>query len=599
MFLPRRWSVVVLVAMLTALLPLSGPGPAVAAESIPIGSGVAPPGSWVTSVYDGASSSLYTQGDWRVELHGNVDYTTYVTVRDASGLPALSLGFGAPGNRRLEPGSYPVADDQHADDATAYTSLAFGSSECSGARGGFVVRDIAPDLSRLWLTYLIRCGPAGRPITGEVRIGEPAGDGYDVAPTRVDWPSTTVGDPGRLVPVTVLNPGPGPLHVAGTSVEDGPFAIGYSTCEDREVAEDGFCRVWVQYHPQAAGPRDGSLRVRTDRGPRVVELTGAAEVAVSRAARPAEVDADAVAGASDPAVPGGLEGTTSVRIENEAVGWLEPGSVSLGGDQVRSAFGNDNQFVVKYGDPGYEPSGTLRFQPDADQLMLPGTVVDRFGSSATDPSETGGLAFAINGLSCDNTVGRFRVTESAFDLTGRMTRMVVTFNARCWDGDPSPSGEVRGVIAYRALDDVPNLPASIPPPEPEPAPEPEPEPEPVPGVEPPSALDTRLVLRRAAGQPTIVHTPRARLAGRLVPRGARPRLREPVVVERWVPRLGAWRLAARTWTRADGSYRATVKVSGRRAQVLRSRYAGSEGLRASRSSVVRLRVSTAGLTPHR
>jgi hypothetical protein len=162
-------------------------------------------GDWV----GGGGSRIWRPRAGTIHVQGSIAGGLDVSVAGGPSGDEFDLTFAAPPGKSLRIGSYEDAQ------RTSFRSAGHPGIDISGdgrgcneVEGRFTVLDIAPDLSRLWLTYEQHCEGGEPALFGEVKYGMAGGDaGVLVAGDTIAWLSEYPGVSGRIVPLTGRTPG--------------------------------------------------------------------------------------------------------------------------------------------------------------------------------------------------------------------------------------------------------------------------------------------------------------------------------------------------------------------------------------------------------
>ncbi|MBS45105.1 MAG: hypothetical protein CMH83_18435 [Nocardioides sp.] len=319
---------------------------------------------------------------------------------------------------------------------------------CNSSGGSFTVHEISEDLSRLWLTYDFRCGGGRLAVTGEVQVGLPADPAVGVAPTRVEWPAEPVGELGRIVPVTVTNPGSTPLTVLDVATDGDDFDVVQTSCDVVEPGE--FCHAWVQFHPAAEGDpdlRSDTLTVRTDAGDRTVPVTGvvgerlpvpAGRARSGNGSGDGPVREQRGAGARTAVAPEAAEApdeglTGVVTAPTGPDNFVADGRpYRYGAAQLEQRHAADLHAQVRFDGSGGDGDFSATFFADEDHLLLPGTVFRPAGGVAEIDDAWFRIAQDHRGCGTNGN-GAFVVDRADYSRYGYLQRLTVRFNWRCRD----------------------------------------------------------------------------------------------------------------------------------------------------------------------
>jgi hypothetical protein len=132
----------------------------------------------------------------------------------------------------------------------------------TGSKTGYVNANLGSTLLQLYLS-----GTATAAGSGSVTF----------SPTSLSFPSTTIGATSAAQTATLTNGQAGPLTISSLTVA-GDFAQTATTCPvaPATLAASGSCTISLNFQPQAAGTRSGSLTVSDNASgsPQVLSLTG-------------------------------------------------------------------------------------------------------------------------------------------------------------------------------------------------------------------------------------------------------------------------------------------------------------------------------------
>jgi hypothetical protein len=328
----------------------------------------------------------------------------------------------------------------------------YGSGRgCNTDTGMFEVEDIATDssgaLTRLWIVYEQHC-EGGRPaLWGEVKLNEPVDVGATVAvPGIVRWPTTDVGAPNTVVPVTVVATASTTItgvSVTGANASD--FTKRADECSGLAMTAGDGCEVWLRFVASAPGVREATLHVT-----------------------------DSTGGAYDVTLQGfAYGGTTAVTMTSDSGDYIGQGqtwSYSLAkGDQI--GMGGGRSFA------GFGVNGangdwwSADFQPGAGDILVAG---DTYPNATRYPFNGSGPGLDVSGMGrgCNTLTGSFTVNSATFAADGTLKTASISFVQHCEGAPPA----LHGTFAFRAGDNTPPAPWMIPttpvtaPPPPPPAP---------------------------------------------------------------------------------------------------------------------------------
>jgi hypothetical protein len=383
--------------------------------------------------YVGDGTNSLWRGTQQVSVHEETDGTSQpdgiIEVDATTGgqdAETLSFTFAAGHRAELTAGTYDgaVVPSQQTGDQPglfAWGNMVNRGSErgCpdSEQTGSFIVHDIAPDLSHLWISYKQHCYGQPEALYGEIRYREPGGDSdLLVAPTQIDWPAAYRGIPAHQVPVTLVNTGAAPVHVSGASITEGTteFSVADNSCGT--LAPGGSCAVDVSYEPVAAGQHHGQLTIQdsTTAGSQLVPLTG-----------------------------GIIPGYTSWTMRGQEQDYIEDGQhVSFTpGDTPVWARGDATGVDIRTADGWWDAS----FTPPHGQVLRAGTTYTGVMRAPVVDGLGPGLDVSGDGRGCGRVTGSFHVRELRVN-DGLVTAFAATFVQHCEGNTP----ELVGSIAWHA-----------------------------------------------------------------------------------------------------------------------------------------------------
>lgn len=206
-------------------------------------------------------SYFYGMGAGSVTVTGSVANGIEVLAEDGYPSDYYRFDFAAPQGQTLTAGEYVDAQRSSFRDPGHPGLDVYGNGRgCNELTGSFTVKEIAPDLSRLWIQFEQHCGPRDPSAAfGEIKINMPADpSGMEVAPTSIPWPDLPARDED-VVPVRVQNTGADPMTVtsANLGAGDDAFAIRANDCGT--LAPGAVCEVDVAFQPALAGDDSGTL----------------------------------------------------------------------------------------------------------------------------------------------------------------------------------------------------------------------------------------------------------------------------------------------------------------------------------------------------
>jgi hypothetical protein len=406
-------------------------------------------GSYATVVGEpdstmGTVSRVWYPGAGTVTVRGGVDGNS-VTVDLAGGTVKgtqggnESLRFTAPAGQKLALGTYTARQRYEVDYRGA--ALSVDGSGCPGNAydGQFTVRDLASDLSRLWIVWELRCADRVPAMTGEIRHNQPIDPEITVAAAQVPWPKRFVGVPGPTRVVTVANPGPAGLTINAVEISDGAADFSLvpdsASCVNRVLAPAATCRVVIAFTPTAAGPRTGALSVSDTAASRTqtVELTGSAAPGHTSFALYDQGGDYGTVGRYQTYTPSesaiSWTGTPTELILTNTVGTIRDANVK-------------DRWRVTFRSGGGTPLQLGRYEDET--ITSGGAVPD--------------IVVAGNGKICPNSTGAFTIRQIAFDAVGALTSFAATWEQHCSGRAPA----IYGSVAYQADDPAARVPNSPP-----------------------------------------------------------------------------------------------------------------------------------------
>lgn len=380
---------------------------------------------------------VYYPGAGTVSVSGSVSSTVSVNVQGTDSSDYFTLTFAAASGQSLTTGTYLDAE------RTPFRSAGHPGIDISGSgrgcntiAGSFRVLDVAPDLSRLWLTYEQHCEGQDPALFGEVRINEPGGDSdLLVTPSRIDWPAEYPTVPGRSVPVRLVNTGSQPVTITGASVTpgQGDFTVVDNGCG--ALAVGAWCTVYVGFTPVAAGARAATLTVSdtTPAGSHSVALSGT-----------------------------GIAGHTTWQMTSQPGDYIGGGqswsytpstaTITASGDATHVHVGVDTP-TGGWWDADLESANGVALTAGTTY-----TGATRYPFNATAEP---GLSVTGMGRGCNTVTGRFAIYEIAFS-GGKLSAFSATFEQHCEGG----TAALFGSLAWKATDAARPVPNDLTPPGP-------------------------------------------------------------------------------------------------------------------------------------
>ncbi|MFL5915038.1 MAG: IPT/TIG domain-containing protein [Gaiellaceae bacterium] len=308
---------------------------------------------------------------------------------------------------------------------------------CNTDSGMFEVKDIATDptgaISRLWIIYEQHCEGARPALWGEVKLNEPVDFGATIAvPGIVRWPTTDVGAPNTVVPVTVVALGSTTINgvsLTGTNAAD--FTIRANECSSLAMTGGDACQVWLRLLAKAPGARQATLHITdTTGGSYDVTLQGFAY--------------------------GGKTAVTMTSDAGDYIGQGQTWSYSLAnGDQI--GMGGGRSFA------GFGVNGangdwwSADFVPAAGDILVSG---ETYSNATRYPFNGSGPGLDVSGMGrgCNELTGSFTVNSATFAADGTLRTASISFVQHCEGATPA----LHGTFAFRAGDSTPPAPWMIP-----------------------------------------------------------------------------------------------------------------------------------------
>ena len=408
---------------------------------------------------------MYSDGDWvgggtqrefdarnsSLSVSGSPGYLT-VNVSGGTAGDYFSLDFAAqPGDILTSGGIYTNAQRAPFREASHPGIDIYGDGRgCNTDSGQFEVKDIATDssgsISRLWIVYEQHCEGGRAALWGEVKLNEPAPSAATVAlPGVVRWPTTDVGAPNTVVPVTVIANAPVTINgvsLTGTNASD--FAIRANECSGLALAAGDSCQVWLRFVAAAAGVGQATVHITDSSG-------GAYDVSLQGFA---------------------YGGTTSVTMTSDAgdyIGQAKPWSYSLAnGDEIGLGGGRTYAGFGVNGANGDWWSAD--FVPAQGDILVPGAT---YANATRYPFNGSGPGLDVSGMGrgCNTLTGSFTVNSATFNADGTLKTASISFVQHC----EGATAALHGTWAFRAGDNTAPAPwmiATTPVPAPPPSPSP-------------------------------------------------------------------------------------------------------------------------------
>jgi len=369
----------------------------------------------------GQGHDLFMGGaDATVSASISSDHNT-LTVDASSGAHAMTLTLVGPGNPDLLDGGPDYTGARPLDAAAKLgqpgIAVEVDGQTCEHYGGHFRIHQISWDaegnVTKLWVTFGTSCGGA---LLGDIRINMLGGDSGFVGPEDVWFPDLATGSSPMSVPVTVMNPGPGPIDIGTASLDGSGYSIASDGCSGTTVAGGDTCQITVTETPGPAGSGDASLSG-------TLTIPGAGSVSLEGLVRDLA--------------------PTLVTLESL------PGD-SLGQGQNVSFVPNDSTVSATMSDDGssvtvHASNGShdfsMTFATGDGTPLQPGA----FYLHATDAGTAGAAMMQVSGdgNSCNADHGRFRVQQILTNSDGDIYGFWIDFEQFC-DGSSQPLlGEIR------------------------------------------------------------------------------------------------------------------------------------------------------------
>lgn len=226
---------------------------------------VADPTSYVTLIGDYDEWISYgRQQLWRteqgIEIGGSAD--TVVVVR-FGGEPGdgSEIILSPPRGEPLAVGDYPNAGGMPGQVGRAGMVLSSPYRGCNQGDGAFTVRDITPDLSRLWVSFEFSCNDSVATVRGEIRIDSPPAEALTLLTDTVHWKASPPGRAYTDQRVFAINNGAAPVVLDRAEVTGDAFSLAADSCD--VLLPGASCALDVAFDPLTRGLEHGLLRVET------------------------------------------------------------------------------------------------------------------------------------------------------------------------------------------------------------------------------------------------------------------------------------------------------------------------------------------------
>ena len=186
----------------------------------------------------------------------------------------FTLVFSPPTGQQFGVGTYEGAQSSAtADHPGIYMNV--GSQPCGGQIGRFMIDEIETTngrFTRLVMRWEIHCANAYSGSFGSLEFnGTVPFRDRSISPQLLQFPETHIGWESEVLPISVTNFGPAPLHVYGVDFSDFNdilFEVVENTCEDVDLMAGESCAVQLRYRPQPGSFIDPTyIRVFDDIAP--------------------------------------------------------------------------------------------------------------------------------------------------------------------------------------------------------------------------------------------------------------------------------------------------------------------------------------------
>ncbi len=361
------------------------------------------PTSFVTIIGDhdefitGGTQRLW-RSDQTIEVGGSTDSTVVVRV-GGDRWDSYKFLLSPPTGKTLTVGDYPVAGGLHGEVGRAGLAMSGQQRGCTQGDGAFTVHDIAPDLSRLWLTFEFTCKDAVATVRGEVRIDSPPTAPLTVAADALHWKASPPGRAYGTQPVFAVNTGEEPIVLGPAEVTGDAFSLASSSCGVLQPGNS--CAIEVAFDPLTRGTEEGLLRVTTSAAavPLVeVPLTGVGNVGVTHVY-------------SRTVAPDGRTFDTAMSSDVEEF----------------RAWANPRRVVIGFADPNYldeRPNGRVLYDY-VSFTAAPGERLEAGRTYAGTCVEAAGAMLTLPGACHSAATGSFILDEFELRPDGTLARLRV------------------------------------------------------------------------------------------------------------------------------------------------------------------------------
>ena len=368
--------------------------------------------------YIGAGVDRLFEAPQSVSIRGGLDH---VEVAVSENGESFLLDFAPPAGDQLHTGEYSNAQRYPFQPLGAPGLSVSGDGRgCNEDYGRFTIMAIHVNrrgkIDEFRALYEQHCEQQAAPaLFGEVSVGTRARGPLATAPAAIDWPTTSLGSSGDVVPVAVTA-SRRRIHIASVWIEGADaddFSVSSDGCSGKLLQRGTSCQVTVAVSPTADGARQAQLLIRDRSGATTdVTLIGYGE---------------------------------SLQHETPPEpGWVT--MVSEGGNFVGTGYsetGVDRRFdgpgaVTVHGKLGYlevsvaehSESFALDFEPPAGESLEDGEYAGARRYGFESPGEPG-LSVTGDGRACDREYGRFIIKDIHTNAAGEVDRLWMLYEQHC------------------------------------------------------------------------------------------------------------------------------------------------------------------------
>jgi len=360
----------VAVALVAASLLAASPTPASAAPSGPTVLSVtstSDPQYFMGRQHSGLGASATVS---RATLSGGIVMTGAASQPGAN--DAFTFEIAPATGTQLRIGRYVIPYDPQGTNAYD-VRLAVGSTGIDLV-GDVEILDLAADamgnVTRFDVVFRDRTESPTDALFGQIRMGQETDAGLILGTTNIQYPNTPIGSVPIWTQQRVTNTGTSSVPVGNPTVASGAvsdFRIAQDSCGGQTLAPGATCTFDVGFTPTKAGPRAGTVNVKTGTQTKTISVSGSAprgstyikysgDDYVSGGtvhAFPDGVNSNVVSGSPQtgwtftPTRPYGLDNdaeSTSVRLVKYDYGQIKPGTYKTG-----NVTGPDAESSAKYG----------------------------------------------------------------------------------------------------------------------------------------------------------------------------------------------------------------------------------------------------------